>query len=228
MLLIKNHLFFYLRTYSSRNNQGSGKVELLGLRNSMIKYIETISSWQIETQQTTNTTAISEAAFSSFALGSHNWTISNDNKTCSTKGESYSRRLKLTGCREGEFTCSDGQCIKMDERCDQIIHCKDNSDEKNCVLLLFKEEESYNKKVAPFTINKDKTKDPVKVNVSTSLMNVLAISERDHTIDLKLGITLKWYEYRVRYHNLKTEEALNILSDEEVMFGNGKIEMPLT
>ena len=112
MLLIKNHLFFILRTYSSRNNQGSGKVELLGLRNSMIKYIETISSWQIETQQTTNTTAISEAAFSSFALGSHNWTISNDNKTCSTKGESYSRRLKLTGCREGEFTCSDGQCIR--------------------------------------------------------------------------------------------------------------------
>ena len=104
----------------------------------------------------------------------------------------------------------------MDERCDQIIHCKDNSDEKNCVLLLFKEEESYNKKVAPFTINKDKVKDPVKVNVSTSLMNVLAISERDHTIDLKLCITLKWYDNRVFYHNLKTEEALNILSDEEV------------
>ena len=194
----------------------------------MIKYIETISSWQIETQQTTNTTAISEAAFSSFALGSHNWTIANDNKTCSTKGESYSRRLKLTGCREGEFTCSDGQCIKMDERCDQIIHCKDNSDEKNCVLLLFKEEESYNKKVAPFTINKDKTKDPVKVNVSTSLMNVLAISERDHTIDLKLGITLKWYDNRVLYNNLKTEEALNILSDEEVYTYDWKdlMEMP--
>ena len=105
----------------------------------------------------------------------------------------------------------------MDERCDQIIHCKDNSDEKNCVLLLFKEEESYNKKVAPFTINKDKVKDPVKVNVSTSLMNVLAISERDHTIDLKLGITLKWYESRVVFHNLKTKEALNTLTDEEAL-----------
>ena len=57
---------------------------------------------------------------------------------------------------------------------------------------------------------------PVRVKVSTSLMNVLAISERDHTIDLKLGITLKWYDNRVFYHNLKTEEALNILSDEEV------------
>ena len=109
----------------------------------------------------------------------------------------------------------------MEERCDQIIQCKDKSDESNCQLLVF--DSSYNNKVAPFTINEDKSVDPVKVNVSTSLMNVLAISERDHTIDLKLGITLKWYEYRVRYHNLKTEEALNILSDEEVMFGNGKI-----
>ena len=117
---------------------------------------------------------------------------------------------------KGEFTCSDGQCIKMDERCDQIIHCKDNSDEKNCVLLLFKEEESYNKKVAPFTINDDKTKNPVKVNVSTNLMNVLAISEFSHTIDLKIRITLKWYENRVLYHNLKFQEALNALTDTEV------------
>ena len=129
---------------------------------------------------------------------------------------------------KGEFTCSDGQCIKMDERCDQIIHCKDNSDEKNCVLLLFKEEESYNKKVAPFTINDDKTKNPVKVNVSTNLMNVLAISERDHTIDLKLGITLNWYEYRVLYNNLKTEEALNILSDEEVKLIKNEMENTLS
>ena len=188
----------------------------------MIKFIDDIASWQISVttqlhnMQTIITTALSEAIYSSFALGSRNWTISNDNWNCSRRGESYSRRLKLTGCMKGEFTCSDGQCIKMDERCDQIIHCKDNSDEKNCVLLLFKEEESYNKEVAPFTINKDKTKDPVKVNVSTSLMNVLAISERDHTIDLKLGITLKWYDNRVLYNNLKTEEALNILSDEEV------------
>ena len=117
----------------------------------------------------------------------------------------------------------------MEQRCDQIIHCRDNSDEKNCYLLVFKEKESYNKKVPPFTISaEDKSVSPVLVKVSTSLMNVLAISEFSHTIDLKLGITLKWYEYRVRYHNLKTEEALNILSDEEVMFGNGKIEMPLT
>ena len=47
-------------------------------------------------------------------------------------------------------------------------------------------------------------------------MNVLEISEFWHTIKLKIGITLKWYENRILYHNLKMEEALNVLTDEEV------------
>ena len=103
----------------------------------------------------------------------------------------------------------------MEERCDQIVHCKDKSDENNCKLIVF--EDNYNSKVPPFTINKtDKSVVPVKVKVSTSLMNVLAISEFSHTIDLKLGITLKWYENRVLYHNLKTKDSLNVLSDIEV------------
>ena len=104
----------------------------------------------------------------------------------------------------------------MEERCDQIIDCKDESDEDNCKLLVFKK--SYKKKVPPITIDtEDKSITPVMVNVSTSLMNVLAISEFSHTIELKLGITIKWYENRVLYYNLKSKEALNIMSDLEVL-----------
>ena len=101
----------------------------------------------------------------------------------------------------------------MEERCDQITHCRDESDEDNCKLIVFND--NYNNKVPPFTVNPDKSLVPVKVKVSTSLMNVLAISEFSHTIDLKLGITLEWYENRVLYHNLKMKEALNTLSDME-------------
>ena len=105
----------------------------------------------------------------------------------------------------------------MEERCDQIMDCEDKSDEDNCKLIVF--EDNYNNKVPPFTVDPgDKSLVPVKVKVSTSLMNVLAISEFSHTIDLKLGITLEWYENRVLYHNLKTEEALNVLSETEVRF----------
>ena len=69
----------------------------------------------------------------------------------------------------------------------------------------------------PFTITiTDFSVIPAKIRISTQLKNVLAISEFSHTIDLKLGITLKWYENRVLYHNLKIEEALNVLTDVEV------------
>ena len=69
----------------------------------------------------------------------------------------------------------------------------------------------------PITINKEEHNlIPAKIRISTKLENVLAISEFSHTIDLKLGITLKWFENRLLYHNLKTKEALNILSDSEV------------
>ena len=105
---------------SSRNKKGSGQVELLGIETSMIKYIEATSTWQIE-EVSKNTTAISEATFSSFALGSQNWTIANDNKTCSTKGESYTRLLKLSGCLVGSFTCDDGQCIRGYQTNDSCI-----------------------------------------------------------------------------------------------------------
>ena len=106
----------------------------------------------------------------------------------------------------------------MEERCDQIMDCVDQSDENNCKLIEFNE--NYNKKVPPFTINKeDKILVPAKIKVSTQLKNVLAISEFSHTIDLKIGITLKWYENRVLYHNLKTQEALNVL----ILTGNRHI-----
>ena len=103
----------------------------------------------------------------------------------------------------------------MVERCDQIVHCRDKSDENNCSLIVF--EDSYNKKVPPFTIGKeDSSLTPVEVRVSTSLRNVLEISEFSHTISLKFEITLEWYDNRVLYHNLKSKEALNVLSDSEV------------
>ena len=105
--------------------------------------------------------------------------------------------------------------LSMNERCDQIIQCQDESDEDDCSLLVFKE--SYNKLVPPISFNQaDNSIIPVSIRVSTSLRNVLEISEFTHTISLKLGITLEWYENRVQYHNLKTEESLNVLSNNEV------------
>ena len=161
-----------------------------------------------------NTVATTEASKHSFVLGSNIWTVTADSKDCS-KGKPYKTVLKLSGCQETEFTCHDGQCIRMEKRCDQIIHCRDTSDENDCALLIIKG--GYNSKVAPFLFDEvTETRTPVKVNVSTSLMNIIEISEVNHIIELKFGMTLEWYENRVNYHNLKKDDVLNTLSDKEL------------
>ena len=52
----------------------------------------------------------------------------------------------------------------MEKRCDQTSHCQDESDEKDCNLIMMK---NYNKNIAPFSV--DKTTEEVKaVKVVTS------------------------------------------------------------
>ena len=99
------------RFYIPRNKNGSGAVILLGFYTTIIEYdIENVS-WTLR-EYSQNTTAVTDAPFTSFALGANEWFIKGDSFDCSRKGMPYKRMLKLTGCREGEFTCRDGQCIR--------------------------------------------------------------------------------------------------------------------
>ena len=99
--------------YIPRNKKRSGKVNLIGFKNTIIEYEGAELAWNLRVYGASgNTTARSESPLASFVLGAHEWRIEEDNLVCSPKGEPYTRLLKLTGCREGEFTCSDGQCIR--------------------------------------------------------------------------------------------------------------------
>ena len=115
--------------------------------------------------------------------------------------------LKLTGCKEDEFTCDDGQCVKTERRCDQVTgkesNCRDRSDEKGCKLIVLKDEEGFNKNIPPIESRPDGSVIPARVSISITLMNVVEIEEVDHSIHLQFQITLMWMENRVRYQNLK-------------------------
>ena len=54
------------------------------------------------------------------------------------------------------------------------------------------------------------------INVSTSLQTVIDLDERNHIIELKFQLTVEWFEYRATYQNLKTNNALNVLSSQEL------------
>ena len=110
--------------------------------------------------------------------------------------------IKFTTCVAGMFTCNDGQCIDIEERCDQTPNCNDESDENQCEVLVIKD--NYNKKIAPFEFDRKAARiNPVNVNVTIYIRDILSISEVDHTFTMKYRFKMEWYDYRIKYHNLK-------------------------
>ena len=161
-----------------------------------------------------NASAVTNAPKDVYALGKHEWTVTGDNINCH-KGEPYTTFLKFTGCLEGWFTCDDGQCVRMQQRCDQLPDCADKSDERGCKLLVL--EDGYNKRVPPITAESDldRTIVPVSVGVSIVLMEVVSIDEVDHSIQLQFEVILNWRENRATYLNLKQKTALNKMTEED-------------
>ena len=158
-----------------------------------------------------STTGTSKSTVVSFLLGKHRWTIDNDTYVCG-QGNPYTIDLKLTGCKEDEFTCSDGQCIKMTRRCDQLPNCRDKSDETGCKLM--KLEEGYNKMIPPITSINESTVQ-VPVHVSVNLQNIVEVEEVRNKIWIQFEICLEWNETRATYQNLKTKTAMNVLKEED-------------
>ena len=189
---------------------------LLGLVSTRIEYNDKTSRWNL-TDARYEVSAVSQATKLSYLLGKHNWTISNDAYECS-EGQAYNTTLKLSGCKEDEFTCDDGQCVKMERRCDQVTgeepNCRDESDENGCQLVVLKN--NYNKNIPPIGSAKDGTVIPVDVSISITLMKVVEIEEVDHSIHLQFQISLSWKENRVKYQNLKKETSLNTLTEENI------------
>ena len=187
---------------------------LLGHEHTRIEFNETTNQWTLTDAKST-VTAISRATKVSYVLGKNTWEVTNDVYKCH-KGQPYNTQLKLTGCdQEGEFTCNDGQCVRMEERCDQLANCRDESDEDNCQLLMLKK--NYNKKVPPITTVSPTnfTIVPSPVYISISLMKIVNIEEVSHMITLQFEIVLNWNEVRATYQNLKFETSLNALTDVE-------------
>ena len=92
---------------------------------------------------------------------------------------------------------------------------RDESDEDGCRMLVMKD--NYNNKIAPFDFDYDASRViPVNVNISMAVMDVLSISEVDLVYVLKFRFLMVWYDYRLKYHNLKQERSLNSLSREEI------------
>ena len=61
----------------------------------------------------------------SLLLGLHMFDFSRvQEDPCTSSLASKQVRVKVTACSSGQFTCDDGECVSIEERCNQISNCR--------------------------------------------------------------------------------------------------------
>ena len=208
--LCKNSDFDSL--FTVKNDANNGQLTFYGATTSKLWYDEQILAWK-GVNIDAPVTIINEAPKKSFLLGKHMWKFLNDSVMCN-KGKPHTRELKMTGCKDDEFTCADGQCIKMNKRCDQVSNCRDESDEVACKILI--SGESYSNQVPPVFIDKEDMIIPALITVSISVLDIIKIAEDHNKIVIKFRIILTWKDGRLTFQNIKEELYLNTLKHNEI------------
>ena len=93
----------------------------------------------------------------------------------------------------------------MSDRCDGIYQCLDKSDEDDCNLITINKE-IYNKDYPPRIEGS-----PLEVKVYVIIVAIQGIKELKMSFNSKLTLALEWYDERVLFSNLKTEDLTNLL-----------------
>ena len=135
------------------------------------------------------------------------------------------RGLLLTSCKIGQFSCDNGQCIDIVNRCDGVPHCDDLSDEKSCQLVNIDPEQYLKGKTPPSEAAN------LPVEVSSQVSEILDIQEVGQLTKLQFELSLKWYDGHVQYYNLKDNEKINSLLFEEkvpkIIFQNTESQLTI-
>ena len=127
-----------------------GKIMYLGMMTSMIAYNSALKLWVWYDTKSNLSVATSTASYNSLLMGSYIIDFSGvvDDK-CKEGTKESVRRVKFTTCKSGEFTCDNGHCITIEQKCDQTVDCDDFSDEEYCDIVDMNR--GYTKTMVPFT-----------------------------------------------------------------------------
>lgn len=180
-----------------------GELQFLGYGTYQI--MQQQGSWVWVNVVTNKTIATMEKARLDFPMGRRWWRL---HRSVCGQEEGGRRRLLLSPCPSGHFTCDDGTCIMLDARCDLKYDCRDNSDELDCQIVAFPEQ--YQNHLPPRVEQEEKEASlPVTLSVSVESLGVDTLAM---TIEVSYTLALTWVDNRLQYRNLKVNSTLNVLS----------------
>ena len=100
---------------------------------------------------------------STIPIGTHNWEVGSKAAVCDKRKEDL-HELTFSICYPDKYTCNDGSCIALGDRCNTEIDCADKSDENTCDYL------KYGRNYAKELIPRDRNGTPVDVFVNVSIL----------------------------------------------------------
>ena len=113
----------------------------------------------------------------------------------------------LSPCFVGkDFSCNDGSCISIFQRCDNNMDCNDGSDESDCNMLRIPD--SYEKSIPPELEKELEASNPIFVQIT--ILNIDSIDTVSMTVGLTIDINLSWRDRRLVLENiLSAKEQFN-------------------
>ena len=134
--------------------------------------------------------------------GRHNWTFESDK--CGYEVQP----LVFTSCKQSEYTCDDGTCIPLIERCNYEMNCPDGSDESKCDILVFPKTPYYSTIPPPKLPFKDK----FEIEISLKIERIVELSLEDLQLKTNVRVHLEWFDSLIKFANLKDSTARNTVS----------------
>ena len=138
-----------------------------------------------------------------FPMGRRWWQL--EQQVCDQKAGNR-RRMLLSPCPPGHFSCNDATCIPLPQRCDLKYDCGDNSDEEECELVSFPD--GYQKHLPPRRGDSEEAALPIVLTVS---VESLAVKTIDMVMEVSYQLMLTWVDNRLLYQDLKMDSTLNVL-----------------
>ncbi|KAK8744856.1 hypothetical protein OTU49_000653 [Cherax quadricarinatus] len=147
-------------------------------------------------------------AVNGFPIGRQTWTMK---KAMCGEAEGHKRRLLLTPCSAGQFSCDDASCIPLFQRCDLKFDCRDKSDESGCQLVWFPP--VYRPDLPPVINSDNNSSEPLPVTLHV-IIESADVDTPSMDMHVNLNVSMTWQEARLNFLNLNEDYTLNRLPYE--------------